>query len=74
MRGGAAEGALDALALRLQGNTVLILFAADEDAATELAPDFGVTHGERNQIGSVVLAWEAAPGNAEAQAVEDCVS
>ena len=74
VHGGAAKGALDAITLRLQRNTVLVLFAADADAATELAPDVGVTHGERNQIGSVVLAWETAPGNAEAQAVEDCVS
>jgi hypothetical protein len=74
VRGGVAEGASEAVRLPLQSSVVTVLFAADTDAASKLALDYGVVRGDRSQLGNVVLAWEAVPAAADASAVENCVT
>lgn len=72
--GGIAEGASEAVRLRLPSSTVTVLIAADAAAASELAAGYGVVRGDRGQIGNVVLAWEAVPSADDARAVEECVT
>ena len=74
VRGGVAEGASEAVRLRLPSSAVTVLFAADADAASALALDFGVVRGDRTQVGNVVLAWEAVPDSDDALAVEECIT
>ena len=59
--------------LRLPSSAVTVLFAADTDAASSLALDYGVVRGDRSQIGNVVLAWEAVPTDRDKAAVEACI-
>ena len=74
VHGGVAEGASEAVRLRLPSSAVTVVFAADTDAAAGLALDYGVVRGDRSQLGNVVLAWEAVPADADATAVEKCVT
>jgi len=74
VHGGVAKGASNAVRLRLPSSAVTVLFAADTDAASALATDYGVVHGDRTQLGNVVLAWEAVPGPDDERAVEDCIA
>jgi hypothetical protein len=74
VQGGVAEGASEAVGLRLPSSAVIVLFAADADAASALAPDYGVARGERTQIGNVVLVWEAVPNSDDERAVEECIT
>jgi hypothetical protein len=74
VRGGVAEGASAAVRLRLPSSAVTVLFAADADAASDLALDYGVVRGDRSQLGNVVLAWEAVPDAHDEQAVEKCIT
>lgn len=74
VRGGVAEGASEAVRLRLPSSVVTVLFAADADAASELALDYGVVRGDRSQLGNVVLAWEAVPTDNDKLAVEECIT
>ena len=74
VHGGVAKGASEAVQLRLPSSAVTVLFAADTDAASELALDYGTVRGDRSQLGNVVLAWEAVPATADEAAVEKCVS
>ena len=73
VHGGVAKGASEAVRLRLPSSAVTVLFAADTDAASTLAMDYGVVHGDRTQLGNVVLAWEAVPNANDEGAVEDCI-
>lgn len=73
VHGGAAKGASQAVRLRMPSSTVTVLFAADADAASDLALEYGVARGDRSQIGNVVLAWESVPAPADEQAVEKCI-
>src|SRR5688500_17476296 len=72
--GGVAEGASEAVRLRLPSSAVTVLFGADADAASDLALDYGVVRGDRSQVGNVVLAWEAVPDPKDALAVEECIT
>jgi hypothetical protein len=74
VRGGVANGASEAVRLRLPSSAVTVLFAADADAASALATDYGVARGDRTQLGNVVLAWEAVPDAGDARAVENCIT
>jgi hypothetical protein len=74
VRGGVAEGASEAVRLRLPSSAVTVLVAADADAASDLALDYGVVRGDRSQVGNVVLAWEAVPNPGDALAVEECIT
>ena len=74
VRGGVAKGASEAVRLRLPSSTVTLLFAADADAASALATDYGVARGDRTQLGNVVLAWEAVPDAHDELAVEKCIT
>ena len=74
VRGGVAEGASKAVRLRLPSSAVTVLFAADADAASDLALDYGVVRGDRSQLGNVVLAWEAVPDPGDELAVEECIT
>ena len=74
VRGGVAEGASEAVRLRLPSSAVTVLFAADADAASDLALEYGVVRGDRSQLGNVVLAWEAVPAAKDELAVEACIS
>ena len=74
MHGGVAEGASEAVRLRLPSSVVTVLFAADADAASALASDYGVARGDRTQLGNVVLAWEAVPETHDEGAVEACIT
>ena len=74
VRGGVAKGASQAVRLRLPSSTVTVLFAADADAASALASDYGVVRGDRTQLGNVVLAWEAVPDAHDQGAVEACIT
>ena len=74
MRGGIAEGASEAVRLRMPSSAVTVLFAADADAASDLALDYGVVSGDRTQVGNVVLAWEAVPDPDDELAVEECIT
>ena len=74
VRGGVAKGASEAVRLRLPSSTVTVLFAADADAASALATDYGVARGDRTQLGNVVLAWEAVPDAHDELAVEKCIT
>ena len=73
VRGGVAKGASEAVRLRLPSSSVTVLFAADADAASALALDYGVARGDRSQLGNVVLAWEAVPDAHDELAVEKCI-
>jgi len=72
VRGGVAEGASEAVRLRLPSSAVTVLFAADAEAASDLALDYGVVRGDRSQLGNVVLAWEVVPDPGDKLAVEEC--
>jgi len=72
--GGVAEGASDAVRLRLPSSAVTVLIAADAEAASDLALDYGVVRGDRSQVGNVVLAWEDVPDPGDALAVEECIT
>jgi len=74
VRGGVAEGASEAVRLRLPSSAVTVLFATDADAASALALDYGVVRGDRTQVGNVVLAWEAVPDPDDELAVEECIT
>jgi hypothetical protein len=74
VQGGVAEGASEAVGLRLPSSAVIVLFAADADAASALATDYGVARGERTQIGNVVLVWAAVPDSDDERAVEECIT
>jgi hypothetical protein len=74
VRGGVAKGASEAVRLRLPSSAVTVLFAADAEAASTLATDYGVARGDRTQLANVVLAWEAVPDPHDELAVEDCIS
>jgi hypothetical protein len=74
VRGGVAQGASEAVRLRLPSSSVTVLFAADADGASALATDYGVARGDRTQLGNVVLAWEAVPNTHDALAVEECIT
>jgi len=74
VRGGVAKGASEAVRLRLPSSAVTVLFAADADAASALALDYGVLRGDRSQLGNVVLAWEAVPDPHDELAVENCIT
>ena len=74
VRGGIAEGASEAVRLRMPSGAVTVLFATDADAASDLALDYGVVRGDRSQVGNVVLAWEAVPDTDHLLAVEDCIT
>ena len=74
VRGGVAKGASEAVRLRLPSSAVTVLFAADADAASALALDYGVVRGDRSQLGNVVLAWEAVPDSHDELAVEECIT
>ena len=74
VRGGVAEGASEAVRLRLPSSAVSVLFAADADAASALATEYGVVRGDRSQIGNVVLVWEAVPDPDDELAVEECIT
>ena len=74
VRGGVAKGASEAVRLRLPSSAVTVLFAADADAASALALDYGVVRGDRSQVGNVVLAWEEVPDPDDELAVEDCIT
>ena len=74
VRGGVAEGASAAVRLRLPSSAVTVLFAADADAASALALEYGVVRGDRSQLGNVVLAWEAVPDSRDKLAVEACIT
>jgi hypothetical protein len=74
VRGGVAKGASEAVRLRLPSSAVTVLFAADADAASALALDYGVVHGDRSQLGNVVLAWEDVPDPHDELAVEKCIT
>ena len=73
VHGGVAKGASEAVRLHLPSSAVTVLFAADADAASALALDYGVAHGDRSQLGNVVLAWEAVPDAHDELAVEACI-
>ena len=68
------RGRLRGVRLRLPSSVVTVLFAADADAASALAAEYGVARGDRSQIGSVVLAWEAVPDPDDELAVEECLT
>ena len=74
VHGGVAKGASEAVRLRLPSSVVTVLFAADADAASSLASDYGVARGDRTQFGNVVLAWESVPNAHDAAAVESCIT
>ena len=74
VNGGVAAGASEAVRLRLPSGVVTVLFAEDADAASALATEYGVVRGDRSQIGSVVLAWEAVPDPDDELAVEECIT
>ncbi len=74
VHGGVAKGASKAVRLRLPSSVVTVLFAADADAASALAADYGVARGDRTQLGNVVLAWEAVPDAHDSRAVEACIT
>ena len=74
VRGGVAKGASQAVRLRLPSSAVTVLFAADANAASALALDYGVARGDRSQLGNVVLAWEAVPDAQDKLAVEACIT
>ena len=74
VRGGVAKGASEAVRLRVPSSTVTVLFAADADAASGLATDYGIARGDRTQLGNVVLAWEAVPDAHDELAVEKCIT
>ena len=74
VHGGVAKGASGAVRLHLPSSAVTVLFAADADAASALALDYGVSHGDRSQLGNVVLAWEAVPDAHDEAAVEACIT
>ena len=74
VHGGVAKGASEAVRLRLPSSAVTVLFAADADAASALALDYGVSHGDRSQLGNVVLVWEAVPDAHDEVAVEACIT
>jgi len=74
VRGGVAKGASESVRLRLPSSAVTVLFAADADAASALALDYGVLRGDRSQLGNVVLAWEAVPDPHDELAVENCIT
>jgi hypothetical protein len=74
VHGGVAKGASEAVRLRLPSSTVTVLFAADADAASDLALEYGVVRGDRSQLGNVVLAWEAVPNPRDELAVEECIT
>ena len=74
MSGGVAKGASEAVRLRLPSSAVTVLFGADADAASDLALDYGVVHGDRTQVGNVVLAWEGVPDPGDALSVEECIT
>ena len=74
MHGGVAAGASEAVRLRLPSSVVTVLFAADADSASALATEYGVVRGDRGQVGSVVLAWEAVPDPDDELAVEECLT
>ena len=74
VNGGVAAGASEAVRLRLPSSVVTVLFAEDADAASALATEYGVVRGDRSQIGSVVLAWEAVPDPDDELAVEECIT
>jgi hypothetical protein len=74
VRGGVATGASEAVRLRLPSSAVTVLFAADADAASALALDYGVVRGDRSQVGNVVLAWEDVPDPDDELAVEACIT
>lgn len=74
VRGGVAEGATEAVRLRLPSSTVTVLFAADANAASSLALDYGIARGDRGQLGNVVLAWEAVPDAHDESAVDACIT
>jgi hypothetical protein len=74
VHGGVAKGAAEAVRLRLPSSSVTVLFAADADAASDLALDYGVVRGDRSQLGNVVLAWEAVPDAHDEAAVENCIT
>jgi len=73
VRGGVAKGASEAVRLRLPSSVVTVLFAADADAASALALEYGVARGDRSQLGNVVLAWEAVPDPHDELAVDECI-
>lgn len=72
--GGVAKGATEAVRLRLPSSAVTVLIAADADAASDLALDYGVVRGDRSQVGNVVLAWESVPNPDDALSVEECIT
>jgi len=74
VHGGVAKGASEAVRLRLPSSVVTVLFAADADAASSLAADYGVARGDRTQLGNVVLAWESIPAAHDEAAVEACIT
>jgi hypothetical protein len=74
VRGGVAKGASEAVRLRLPSSAVTVLFAADADAASALALDYGVVRGDRSQLGNIVLAWEVMPDPDDELAIEDCIT
>ena len=73
VHGDIAKGTSDAVRLRVPSSVVTVLFAADADAASALALDYGVVRGDRSQLGNVVLAWEAVPNDPDKLAVEGCI-
>jgi len=73
VHGGIAKGASEAVRLRVPSSVVTVLFAADADAASALALDYGVVRGDRSELGNVVLAWEAVPDAHDEAAVEGCI-
>ena len=73
VHGGVAEGASEAVRLRLPSSVVTVLFAADADAASALATDYGLLRGDRTQVGNVVVAWDAVPDTHDERAVEECI-
>ena len=59
VRGGVAKGASEAVRLRLPSSAVTVLFAADADAASALALEYGVVRGDRSQLGT--SCWRGRP-------------
>jgi hypothetical protein len=74
VHGGVAKGASQAVRLRLPSSVVTVLFAADADAASALATDYGLLRGDRTQVGNVVVAWDAVPDTHDERAVEECIT
>ena len=72
--GGVSIRRTQRVSLRLPSSAVTVLFAADADAASDLALDYGVVHGDRTQVGNVVLAWEGVPDPGDALSVEECIT